>query len=173
MKRPIVPIIVTCFAAAAAMSAACNSDGRGHPRAVNGLSGTPYRGKILVNVNDEGLALEGHDPVAFFSGHAPVKGDRRFESAYKGAIYRFASAEHKAAFDADPARYEPQFGGWCGYAASINKISPVDVNYAEIVEGRLVLQHNQRAWDLWHKDVAGNLRKADANWPGLVEANGR
>jgi len=69
--------------------------------------------------------------------------------------------------------YEPQFGGYCGYAASINKVSPIDVNYFEIIDGRLVLQHNKKAWDLWHKDVPANLKKADSNWPQLVEQKGQ
>ena len=58
---------------------------------------------------------------------------------------------------------QPQFGGY--YAASINKVSPIEVEWFEILDGRLVLQHNEKAWKLWHEDVAGNLVKADANWP--------
>ena len=47
-----------------------------------------------------------------------------------------------------------------------------DVSFFEIIDGRLVLQHNKKAWDLWRQDVPGNLKKADGNWPGLVEQNG-
>jgi YHS domain-containing protein len=137
-------------------------------------AGAPVTTKFLVNVDKDGVALQGgHDPVAFFTDGKPVKGDPRFATAYKGAIYHFASAEHKAMFERDPAKYEPQFGGYCGYAASINKVSPIDVTYFEILDGRLVLQHNAKAWKLWHEDVPGNLEKADGNWPGLVASNGR
>jgi len=129
--------------------------------------------KTLVNTDKNGLALQGYDPVAYFTDAKPVKGDAKFSAAYKGATYHFASAEHKKTFEADPAKYEPQFGGYCGYAASINKVSPISVDFWEILDGRLVLQHNQKAWNLWHSDVAGNLKKADANWPGLVEKNGK
>jgi len=123
----------------------------------------------LVNVDEDGHAVQGHDVVAYWTDSKPVKGDARFQSRYRGATYLFASAEHKQAFDADPARYEPQFGGYCGYAASIDKLSPIDPAFWELVDGRLVLQHNQKAWNLWHEDLPGNLVKADANWPGLVE----
>lgn len=134
--------------------------------------GDPVAVRFLINVNEDGVALQGHDPVAFFTDGKPVMGEPIYRTAFKGAVYQFASVEHKRMFDADPAKYEPQFGGYCGYAASINKVSPISVDYFEIIDGRLVLQHNQKAWDLWHKDVRGNLVKADANWPELVRRKG-
>lgn len=144
-----------------------------HRPILSSSAGAPVEGKFLVNVDERGVALQGgHDPVAFFTDRKPVKGSAAFQSAYKGAIYYFASAEHKAAFEREPARYEPQFGGFCGYAASINRVSPIDVHFFEILDGRLVLQHNRKAWDLWHKDVPANLKRADANWPNLVIQNG-
>jgi YHS domain-containing protein len=134
--------------------------------------GDPARMKFFVNVDAKGVALMGHDPVAFFNDKKPVMGRPELRTVYKGAIYQFASAANKAEFDKNPAQFEPQFGGFCGYAASIDKVSPISVEYFEILEGRLVLQHNQKAWDLWHKDVPGNLKKADANWPEIVERRG-
>jgi len=127
----------------------------------------------LVNTDGHGVALDGHDPVAFFTDGKPVKGDPTWTSRHAGATYRFSSAEHKALFDADPAKYVPAFGGYCGYAASIRRVSPIDVEFFQILEGRLVLQHNQRAWDLWNADLPANLAAADVNWPDLVAKNGR
>jgi hypothetical protein len=86
-------------------------------------------------------------------------------TTYKGAMYQFASTEHKQLFEKSPAKYEPQFGGFCGYAASINKLAPIEVEYFQVLHDRLILQHNKKAWDLWHKDIEGNLKNADANWP--------
>ena len=147
---------------------------RREPRVVlSSAAGEPITSRVLVNVDENGLALQGYDPVAYFMQGRPVQGDSGNRLAFKGAIYQFANAEHKRLFEADPSKYEPQFGGFCGYAASINKVSPVSVDYWEIIDGRLVLQHNQKAWDLWHKDVSGNLDKADYNWPDLVESWGR
>lgn len=136
------------------------------------LVGVEPREKVLVNVDDNGVALQGYDPVAYFTDGKPVKGDPAHRSAAGGATYQFATAAHKAMFDADPKKYEPQFGGYCGYAASIDKVSPISVDYWQVLDGRLVLQHNKKAWDLWNKDVPGNLKKADANWSGLVARNG-
>lgn len=140
---------------------------------LSSAAGEPITSKLLVNVDDTGLALQGYDPVAYFTVGKPVKGDARFRSAYRGAVYHFSSAEHKRMFEQDPAKYEPQFGGFCGYAASIHKVSPISVEFWEIIDGRLVLQHNQKAWDLWHKDVPGNLVKADRNWLDLSEQHGQ
>ena len=81
--------------------------------------------------------------------------------------------EHRVAFGLDPTKYLPQYGGYCGYAASIDKISPVDPEIWQIVDGRLILQHTQQAYDLFNADLAANVKKADANWPGLVASSGR
>lgn len=128
--------------------------------------------RVVVNKNKDGVALQGYDAVAYFTDAKAVLGTPKFRSRYKGAIYQFASAEHKALFDAAPAKYEPQFGGYCGYAASIDRLSPIDPKIFQVLDGRLVLQHNQKAWNLWNQDLPANLAKADTNWPGLVERNG-
>lgn len=128
--------------------------------------------KILVNKTREGLAIQGYDPVAYFSDHKPVKGSPKFTSTHGGATYRFASSEHKAKFDAAPDKYAPAYGGYCGYAASINRLSPISPEWFQVLDGRLVLQHNRKALEKWNADLLGNLGRADENWPGLVTKHG-
>ncbi len=128
--------------------------------------------KLLVSRDKNGVALQGYDPVAYFTDGKPVPGNPSHTSLHRGAIYQFASAEHKTLFDASPEKYAPAFGGYCGYAASIDRLSPISPEYFQILGGRLVLQHNQKALDLWNADLDANLAKADANWPGLVARNG-
>ena len=125
----------------------------------------------LVNVDRDGVILDGYDPVAFFTDNKPVEGVAGIQSTYHGAIYRFASSAHKALFDQDPMKYEPQFGAFCAYAVSQGRTAPIDVSTFSIVNGRLVIQHNSRAVRLWNEDVQGNLKKADKYWPA-VAANG-
>ncbi len=132
-----------------------------------------FAGKILQNIDDNGLGLQGYDPVAYFTDGKPVKGTPQFTSVYNGARYQFASAEHKAMFDAEPAKYEPQFGGFCAYGVSKGGKYPIEVDAFQIVDGRLLLQYNKDARDSFNKDTQGNLKKADKNWPGLVEKHGR
>ena len=69
--------------------------------------------KTLLNLDKSGVAIQGYDPVAFFTDGKPVKGDAKFVSKRDGAIYLFASKEHKDLFNADPAKYEHVFGGYC------------------------------------------------------------
>src|ERR1043166_3479647 len=128
--------------------------------------------KVLVLKNRGGDAIQGYDPVAYFTDHKAVKGNPKIQSEYEGAKYSFASAEHKGLFDADPAKYAPAYGGYCGYAASIDRLSPVSPEWFQIIDGKLVLQHNKKAFDLFNKDLKGNVMKADQYWPGLIVRNG-
>ncbi len=129
--------------------------------------------KTLVNVDKSGLALQGHDPIAYFTESRPVRGRREFKSVYRGATYYFASAENKASFDKDPAKYEPAYGGYCAYGVSRNHLVQIDPAAFAIVEGRLLLQYSKGVRNDFNKDVQGNVAKADANWPALVERNGK
>src|SRR4051794_3822712 len=128
--------------------------------------------KALVLKTRDGVAIQGYDTVAYFTNGKAVKGTSKFRSEYEGAMYYFASAEHKAVFDANPAKYAPAYGGYCGYAASIDRLSPIGPEWFQIIDGRLILQHNGKATDKFNADQKGNIVKADQNWPGLVVRNG-
>lgn len=129
---------------------------------------SPSDAPRLLNVDGDGLALQGYDPVAYFVDGQPASGDPRFESTWEGAVYRFASADHKRLFDADPARYRPDFGGYCAYGASIDKLVSIDPTVFQIEDGRLLLQYDRAAAERFNADARANLDRADANWPGLV-----
>ncbi|HAV63572.1 MAG TPA: hypothetical protein DCY13_14545 [Verrucomicrobiales bacterium] len=133
-------------------------------------AGPPH--KSLVNLNKDGVAIEGYDPVAYFTDGKPVKGDPRQKASHDNAVYYFASAANKATFEAAPERYAPAYGGYCGYAASINRLSPISPDWWQIEDGKLILQHNKKAFDLFNRELKDNVVKADGNWPGLVEKNG-
>jgi len=129
--------------------------------------------KTLVNVDDSGVAIQGYDPVAFFTDNKPVKGDQKFLFKHDGAIYYFASKEQKNLFKADPAKYTPEFGGYCAYGVSRNKLAKIDVDAFQIVDGKLLLQYSKGIRDDFNEDAKGNLVKANANWTGLVEKKGK
>ena len=129
--------------------------------------------KTLLNLDRNGLALQGYDPVAFFEGNKPLKGKVEFMSVYRGATYHFVSAAHKALFDKEPAKYEPAFGGFCAYGVSRNKLVEIDPEAFQIMNDRLLLQYSKSVRNDFNKDPQGNLTKASANWPGLVERKGK
>ncbi len=117
---------------------------------------------------EDGLAIRGYDPVAYFTDGGPVAGRPEFEARHEGVTWRFASAEHKSAFEADPARYEPQYGGYCAWAVSAkNEAYPIDPQAWKIVDGKLYLNYSQDVQKDWGQDVPGHVAKADKNWPGL------
>src|ERR1051325_5045017 len=89
--------------------------------------------KTLLNLDKSGVAIQGYDPVAFFTDGKPVKGKLEFVAKHGGAVYQFASKEHRDLFTKEPAKYEPQFGGYCAYGVSKNKLAPVDVEAFQIV----------------------------------------
>lgn len=120
------------------------------------------------NVDKSGKALQGYDPVAYFTADAAVKGDPQFTATFEGATYLFASAENKALFEADPARYAPQFGGFCAWAVSQGYTAKIDPQAFQIVDGRLLLQYSLGIREKFKKDTDGNLAKADANWPAIA-----
>src|SRR6266704_6854581 len=129
--------------------------------------------KTLLNLDKTGVAIRGYDPVVFFTDNKPVKGKPEFPARHNGALYYFASKEHRDLFKADPAKYEPAFGGYCAYGVSRNKLVEIDVEAFQIVDGRLLLQYSKGVRDDFNKDTTGNLGKADANWSALLEKKGK
>ncbi|MBR9833598.1 MAG: YHS domain-containing protein [Alphaproteobacteria bacterium] len=115
------------------------------------------------------LAVQGYDPVAYFTDGKPVKGEKEFTTTYQGAEYRFASAENLAAFTADPARFAPQYGGYCAWAVSQGKTAKGDAKYWAIVDDKLYLNFNRSIQKDWDKDREGFITAADQHWPTVLE----
>jgi YHS domain-containing protein len=130
--------------------------------------------KDLVNADAASkTGLQGYDPVAFFTDGKATKGSPLIAGEHKGVAYLFASEEHKAEFLKSPPKYLPAYGGYCAYGVSINRLFPVEIDTWEIVDGRLVLQYNQDIKHKFAEDKAANFKKAEANWPKLVETKGK
>lgn len=111
-----------------------------------------------------GIGLKGYDPVAYFiSGH-PTPGVDAYSYNWKSVTYRFASAENQERFKGDPEKYLPQYGGYCAYAMSLNRIADIDPARWAIVEGKLYLNNNFFAHGLWSLNKDGNIAAADRNW---------
>lgn len=112
----------------------------------------------------EGTAVKGYDVVAYFTEGKPVKGSPAHAFKWQGATWQFASAEHRAAFARHPAKYAPQYGGYCAFAVSQGNLVDIDPRQWKIVAGRLYLNANFLAQGLWVRDPAGHIKKGDANW---------
>jgi YHS domain-containing protein len=125
------------------------------------------------NTGPSGLALAGYDPVAYFEegGGAPMKGDPKLTAERDGRVYQFASEENRDRFQRDPARYEPQFGGWCTYAVANGYKFHVDPESFLVRDGRLLLFYRGALGDARAEfekaDVTKELASADENWQTL------
>lgn len=113
-------------------------------------------------------AVQGYDPVAYFSGGKPVKGSKDFALTHQGAEFRFASAENLAQFQADPSKYAPQYGGYCAWAVSQGYTAKGDAKNWAIVDGKLYLNYNKKVQDTWNQNKAEFITSADANWPNVL-----
>jgi len=118
-----------------------------------------------VSKDSQGVILKGCDVVAYFKQRKPVKGDPAIQSTYQGATYLFTSAANKADFDKDPAKYVPQYGGFCAYGVVNGVLTDVEGTDAfTVYKGKLYLGGNQGALRSFKNDIDGNIEKADSNW---------
>ena len=115
------------------------------------------------------LAVSGYDPVAYFSEGKPVAGTSALEYDWNGATWRFSSAQNLAAFKARPEAYAPQYGGYCAWAVSQGYTAKSDPEAWRIVDGKLYLNYSKEIQERWARDIPGNITKADANWPKVLE----
>lgn len=114
------------------------------------------------------LALDGYDPVAYFALGKPVKGVAEFSATWNGATWRFSSAENKSAFEKEPVKYAPQFGGYCAWAVSEGYTAKGDPFAWRIVDGKLYVNYDTSVQKTWEKDIPGHITKGDANWPKVL-----
>ncbi len=118
------------------------------------------------------LALGGYDPVSYFQS-GPVKGSKKIEMEHKGIRYRFVSEANRNAFNANPEKYEPQYGGWCAWAmydgGGRTKANPKTYT---IIDGKVYVFYKSIFVDtlqLWNEAIKESsekhlITKADKYW---------
>jgi YHS domain-containing protein len=124
----------------------------------------PGRKRPLVNVDKNGVTLKGYDAVAYFKQSRAVKGNPKYSSKYEGATYFFASEEDKAEFDKTPAKYAPQYGGFCANSMSKRKLRDIDPNQFLIYKGKLYVCSGPEAIKEFSAKPDVNIQAADKNW---------
>lgn len=122
---------------------------------------------------EDGLAIQGYDPVAYFVQHKAVKGKKEFLRKQDGVTYYFSSASNMELFAKNYAQYEPQYGGWCAYAmGETGEKVEVDPETFKIVDGKLYLFYNSlfnNTLPKWNK-AEGNLKmRADKHWNAIYK----
>lgn len=114
-----------------------------------------------------GFGVSGYDPVAYFTDGAPTPGLDQFTAEHAGVKYKFASAEHRDLFLAEPAKYLPQYGGHCAYAAAKGALASTDPEAFTVLNGKLYLNFSQDIRRRWQPRATEYIKTADANWPSI------
>jgi YHS domain-containing protein len=110
------------------------------------------------------VILKGYDPVAYFKQGKAVRGNPAIRSEYKGATYLFASKDDKADFDKDPARYEPQYGGFCANSMAHGKRHDIDPKAFRVYKEKLYVCSSPTALSEFSANIDTNITTADQNW---------
>jgi hypothetical protein len=133
-----------------------------------GCGGTRFA--TVQAADGEPVMLLGHDPIAYFTLGKPLRGDPAIRVALPGRTYFFASEEHRRMFIAEPAKYEPQYGGFCANGTPFKIKLGSDPTEWEIRDGRLFIFGDIVGHSFWSLDPAFNVQHADKVWPEIAEA---
>jgi hypothetical protein len=136
-----------------------------------GLLGT-YCSPVLASefFEQNGLAIDGYDPVAYFTDIKPVKGVPEFRADYQDATFQFVSAAHRDTFAANPNKFTPQYGGYCAYGMAKGYKASIDPAAFTVVGDKLYLNYSETIRSRWLSDIPSYVRKADANWPEVKKS---
>lgn len=112
----------------------------------------------------ENGAIDGYDPVSYFAEGEARKGAVEHSLRWKGEEWRFVSAEHREAFEANPGKYAPEYGGYCAYGMSEGYLADIDPEAWTIVDGRLFLNFDKSIMENWRETKERRIPQADENW---------
>ncbi len=132
---------------------------------ISALAGKP---QIYTN-SSTGIAINGYDPVAYFTAGKPVEGLPKFSTQWRGAKWHFSSEANKAKFIAAPQKYAPQYGGYCAFAVSYGSTATTVPQAWSIVDNKLYLNNSLGVRSRWKTDIPGHIKRANANWPGVLQ----
>ncbi|MEM9175994.1 MAG: YHS domain-containing (seleno)protein [Myxococcota bacterium] len=133
-----------------------------------GLAGSALAAHPIYRAEREGPALRGYDTVAYFTEGRAVLGSEEHEVVWRDTLWRFASAAHKALFEKDPEKYAPQFGGYCAYAASRNRLYEGHPEIFAIEDGKLYFNNNAKVMERWLAEPEPYIEAAKEAFPAMI-----
>ena len=129
---------------------------------------TPDEKGAVFSGREDGVAIKGTDPVAYFLQGAAVPGSAEHALEWNGATWHFTSEQNRALFEADPQRYAPKYGGYCAYAAANGQRAKIEPEAWSIVDGRLYLNYDLAIRDRWDAKQSEYIAAADREWPKIA-----
>ena len=116
------------------------------------------------------VAVQGYDVVSYHIGDGtPAKGNGGNVVYFKGETYLFSNADNKAAFEADPERYVPAYGGYCAFGVTGGRKFVGDPLAYRVVDGTLYLNLSKQVQERWIQNIPGNIERADQRWPEIKD----
>ncbi|MEM9332204.1 MAG: YHS domain-containing (seleno)protein [Pseudomonadota bacterium] len=131
-------------------------------------STTAWAAKDPVYQSFFGTAIDGTDPVSYFTEGRPIEGSSDITFEWNGATWQFSSKENRDLFAANPSKYAPQYGGYCAWAVSQGYTASTVPDAWAIVDGKLYLNYNKSVQQQWEQNIPGNISAADQNWPKVL-----
>lgn len=109
-------------------------------------------------------AINGYDPVAYFTANKAVKGDKAFTYSWNGATWYLSSQQNADLFKANPEKFAPQFGGYCAYAVSKGFTANTDPEAFKVINGKLYLCADKGMLKKWLDGGENAKMKSEDNW---------
>lgn len=117
-----------------------------------------------------GIAIRGYDTVAYFTLGMPVEGSDQYSTEWSGATWKFSTQDHLDKFKAAPARFAPQYGGYCAYGVAQESLVKIEPDQWTIIDDKLFLNYNEKLNGKWRQDTAGFISQADALFEKLLKS---
>lgn len=114
--------------------------------------------------SSDGMAIQGYDPVSYFTSGKAVKGNEEIKFEWKNTNWYFGSEENKNSFVNNPEKYAPQFGGYCGFAVSTGFSATANPQVFKIRNDKLYLFNNADVVAEAEKGGEAFWKAAEANW---------
>ncbi|SNZ21224.1 YHS domain-containing (seleno)protein [Cohaesibacter gelatinilyticus] len=133
------------------------------------ISTSAWAAKDPVYQSFLGTAIDGTDPVSYFTDGRPIAGKSSITHKWNGATWRFKSKANRDLFAANPKKYAPQYGGYCAWAVSQGYTASTDPDAWTIVDGKLYLNYSKSVRSQWEKDIPGNIKSGNKNWPSVLK----
>lgn len=128
------------------------------------------------NIDNSNIALQGYSPVSYLDLGLAQKGVKQYKSEYQKVVYYFTTAEQKAAFDKNPTKYLPQYGGFCAFGIYAGAKFRPDPNKFIVKDGKYFLFLYNLELDAQQLWLAENnhqklVNVANTNWEKLSKTH--
>lgn len=133
------------------------------------FGGSRFTSEVIVKDRLTGLAMGGVDPLSYFISDKPFHGKPRFDLSFGGALWWFANAGNRSAFQDAPDVYMPKFGGYGAMAMARGHLAEGRAQIWLVQDDQLLLFHSQANRVAWQQNPTGLFDVANKRWPVLLQ----